>query len=198
MTKRTLVILPCLAIALALIGCSAGGDSGSYGQAQNDALNITPDPKLEGLEAGYFSSLVADFPGDPELYMMQQAPYSKGAEATSRPLFERSLPTTMQVPANFDRPASTVVPIGMSIPADFEWEFPRAKDVGGGVIEISSGSQTARILTFTDPNGVTRTATIGANGLPTLNGEDTVPRLLEIPGFGRAVITFEGNVVPVE
>jgi hypothetical protein len=199
MTKRTLVILPCLAVALVFLGCSTGGEAGSGGQAAPSGIaGVYSDPYEEGLALGYVSTVAADFSGDPEAYMAQQAQYGQEiqAEPVSRQIFET--PQLNQKVAPNQVGATTLAPIGMQQAPGMTTDLPTAKDEGNGMITVTSGSQTAHLLTFTGPDGVTQTASVGSNGIATLNGEDTFPKLMEVPGVGRAVILASGTVVMVE
>lgn len=195
MTKRTLVFLPCLAIALMALGCSVGGESGALDQASSSFASVYSDPYEEGLALGYVSTLAADFPGDPESYVAQQAEVSQDTGSASRQLFET--PQLSMKVAQGQVGLSTLAPIGMQR-QDVDTEMPRARDLGNGLISVTSGTQTANLVTFTDPDGATRTASMGSNGTVTLNGEETFPKLLEVPGVGRAVILASGTVLPVE
>lgn len=196
MTKRTLVFLPCLVIALAFVGCSTGGDTGIADQASSSFASMDSDPMEEGLALGYVSTVAADFTGDPESYAAQQVEVSKDLQSASRQLFEAQK-FSMKVAPN-QVGLSTLAPIGLRGTLEVDTDLPTARDLGNGVISVSSADQTAQLLTFADRNGVTQTATVGSNGVTTLNGEDTYPKLMEVPGVGRAVILANGSVLLVE
>jgi hypothetical protein len=186
MTKKALLILPCLVIALAFMGCSAGGEDGGK---TSSVWSWEPDPNDEALARGYVSTIA-----DPALLATYADGLTVGLEPVSQDLF-LSRDVVVTTPGNGIVAASTLAPsTSMSY---VQAPQVRARDMGNGTIEVSRGDQVAYLTTF-EHNGETKTQTTSSRGVVTINGENTFPTLLTLSGSAKALILSDGTVSLVE
>jgi hypothetical protein len=194
MTKRTLVLLPVLALALVFVGCSQG-DSGSGSKAVNAFDQVGSDPVAEGLARGYVSTVASDFSGN-VAYTGQASQPTLGTEPVSRDIF--------QSPSTQGRAMSGQVGVSTTVPArtwDIDPAYASAQytaEAGpNDSIIVKFGEQTATIFPVSR-NGQDYAFSQDAGGTITRNGESEFPKVLESPGVGRAVVLVSGTVVPVQ
>lgn len=187
MTKGNIVFLSCLAVALACVGCSAGGDGGGRFGSSSSIVSVEPDPMDTGaLERGYISTLASEVSTDSARFAVD--PSTQG-------LFSR--------PAGIEGKAadgmlgvSTLAPADLSQYADIDVDV-QARDLGDGRIEVTRGKEIAYLKTF-ERDGVTHTASISAHGIVSLETEENAPRLIEQPVAGRVLVLSNGVVTVVE
>ena len=194
MTKKMLVFLPCLALALAFAGCGASGGSGGNAHKGADAFaSMDNDPIADGLAKGYVSTLVGDFRGNPAVNVQ---PAVSGATPTSRQILIASPVQGRAVDGQVG--ASTLAPSRQSgLDMRFDPLKVRARDVGNGKVEVTAGGQTA-FVGSADRGGKTYSYSVGADGSVTVGDNTTFPRIVEAAGIGRGVILGDGSVTPVE
>lgn len=194
MTKRILVLLPVIALALVFTGCSSG-DSGAGSKAK--AFDeLSSDPVAEGLARGYVSTLVADYSGN-AAYNSQVTQNGAGLAPVSRDVFQS--PSLQGKAAPGQVGASTLAPSRSASKFDERYASAEVTAHAGqnDSIVLKFGPQTATIYPVSQ-NGSEYTFTAGANGVVTMNGGNEFPRVVEESGVGRAVVLVSGNVVPVQ
>ena len=193
MTKRTLFLLPVIALALVFTGCSSG-DSGAGSKAK--AFDeVSSDPVAEGLARGYVSTLVADYSGN-AAYNSQVTQTGIGLEPVSRDVFKSPSLQGQASPGQVG--ASTLVPArSANMDARYASAEVTAHAGQNNSVVLKYGSQTATIFPVSQ-NGTEYSFTAGMNGVVTMNGGNEFPRVVEESGVGRAVVLVSGNVVPVQ
>jgi hypothetical protein len=189
MTKRMLVFLPCLVIALAFAGCGTDGDGGSAKKASNPFASMDNDVMAEGLAAGYISTVVSA-----DAVPMNNVLTAKdGISAQSRQVF-LSHPSQMQAMEG-QIGASTLVPKrDTRLDMRYSPQDVSAKAEPDGMIALTAGDQVSYIRKV-DVGGRTFTSVVGADGSVSLGGENAFPKLVE---SGQGVVLVNGSLVPVE
>jgi hypothetical protein len=189
MTKRMLVFLPCLVIALAFAGCGQDGDGGSAKKTSDPFASLDNDVMAEGLANGYLSTVV-----NPDAVPMNNVrPAMDGMNAQSRQVF-LSAPSQMQAMEG-QVGVSTLVPKRDGrLEKYFSQLDVTARAESEGLITLTAGDQTS-YLQKVEVGGKTSTAVIGADGSVSLGGEGSYPRLVE---GGQGVVLVNGSVVPVK
>lgn len=190
MTKRNLVFLPCLVIALAFLGCQGGGGS----DALNSASGFTDGTSSSIMSpqfAGGDSGMVRDpheFTGNSGLEFVPQETY--GLEPVSRNLYLARVDVMRQGGAMYEgmeRDPKSMPNDPRMMPAPVT-----AKDLGNGITALTKGDQTA-YLYETEINGVLTSISLGVDGVPSINGPETFPKVFDDPEAGRVVLLVDGT-----
>lgn len=190
MTKRTVVLLPLLVIALVAVGCA--GDTGGSGKAKSSFATADVDPIAEGLARGYISTVAADFTGNPN---MNAVASDVSFQPVNRNLFQTSNLQMKAIPGQIG--VTTLAPARTS---QIDTRYDPTKVTAtrtGDMIQVQAGEQTA-MLTSVEFEGVTRTASFGHNGVAAFGDSSTFPRIVEAEGVGQGVLLVSGQLVPVE
>lgn len=192
MTKRMLVFLPCLVIALAFAGCGTDGDGGSAKKASSPFASLDKDVFAEGIANGYISTVVTEG----AVPMNNVQPAQDGPSAQARQVFLSS-PSRLRAMDGMIG-ASTLVP-RRDRQLDMRFnplEVTARADSEGGVT-LTAGDQTAYIRKV-QVGGKVETAVIGADGSVSMSGKSSFPQLVEGPGGSQGVVMVDGSLIPVE
>lgn len=192
MTKRTLILVPLIALALVAVGCS-GGQTGTGSKSGSSFASLDKDPVAEGLARGYVSTLVADYTDTPS--------HQFSAPKADKNAFQRNVFMTGSVQGRARAGQvglSTTVP-SRNTPIDNRFDPTKvvAKAGPNDTVVLTNGAQTATIRKV-DVRGDSRTIAIGMDGMAAMSDEASFPRIVEQPGAGRAVGLMDGQAVQVK
>jgi hypothetical protein len=193
MTKRILVLLPFLAVALVFAGCGPEGSGGNVKKAPDPFASLDNDVMAEGIANGYISTLV-DGQGGIPTYTVRVA--QDGMQALPRQVF---LSDARLVKAQEGQlGVSTLAPRrNPDLDNRYDPNGVKAKADSNGLVTLTNGKMTAYIRTV-EVNGVTRTAVVGADGSVSMTGKNSLPKIVEGPGGVQGVILADGSLVQVE
>jgi hypothetical protein len=193
MTKRILVLLPFLAVALVFAGCGPEGSGGNVKKAPDPFASLDNDVMAEGIANGYISTVVGDRGAIPTHNVR---PAQDGDLAQSRQVLLSHASQMRAMEGHLG--VSTLVPRrDANLDIRYDPTQVKAKAEADGLIALTNGNVTAYIREV-EVNGLTRTAVVGADGSVSLSGEETLPKVVEAPGGVQGVILADGSLVQVE
>ena len=195
MTKRTLVLVPFIAVALVAVGCS-GGQTGTSHKSGSSFASLDKDPVAEGLARGYVSTLVGDYVGTPSSQFQPAKAETMNAVKVNRPVFQTGSVQGRALSGQVG--LSTTVP-ARNTPIDTRYDPTKvsAKAGSNDTVLLTNGTQTATIRKV-DVRGESRTVAVSMDGMAALGDDSSFPKIVDAPGAGRAVGLMDGQLFQVE
>lgn len=191
MTKRMLVFLPCLAVALSFAGC--GTDDGGGGQQILPIASLEGNPMILGPTSQATGSFSA--PEDGNFPILNAAPVTGDLTPQSsqaflyHPTHHRAMEG--QIGGSFYGPTLAQMDERYSL------NDRTAKLESDGSICLTAGKQTSYIRNVV-AGGKTISVVEGANGCVTTTDRSTFPQVIEAPNGDLGVILVSGCLIPVE
>jgi hypothetical protein len=191
MTKRMLVFLPCLIVALAFAGCGTDGDGGSAKKASSPFASFGDDPMAESMEVGYISTVAPTF-SDQVPGLRYAQPAMVGESAVPQQVFMPSANVMKAMKGQVG--VSTVAPMRSPVLEQRLSEvMATATDEGDGNLALTVGGQTSYLRSVAQ-----QTAVLAADGSVSLGSQEGLPEVVEAPDGSRSVIMASGSLVPVK
>lgn len=193
MTKRIVVLLPLLAVALVFAGCGTEGSGGNVKKAPDPFASLDNDVMAEGIANGCISTVIGDRGAIP---IHNVRPAQDGIQAHSRRVFLSNASQMKAMEGHLG--VSTLVPRrDANLDIRYDPTQVTAKAEANGLVALTNGKMTAYIRTV-DVNGSTHSAVVGADGSVSLSGKETLPKVVEGPGGVQGVILADGSLIRVE
>lgn len=193
MTKRILVLLPFLAVALVFAGCGTEGSGGNVKKAPDPFASLDNDVMADGIAYGYISTVIGD-PGAIPTHNVR--PAQDGVQAQSRQIFLSHSSQMRAMEGHLG--VSTLIPRrDANLSLRYDPAEVVAKAEPNGLISLTAGGSKAYIRKV-EVNGKIRTAVLGADGSVSMSGKETLPKVVEASGGVQGVVMPDGSVVRVQ